>query len=108
MRAGGGGHPRVGMRGESPSPQPSPRKRGAREQSTSPKIPVQHAAINFRQLFQVGNRRTLVDGVHGLADQAELDDRTIASDKAGVRGAAAGAQFGSASRHLLDRRYREI
>jgi hypothetical protein len=44
----------------------------------SPEIAIQHAAIDFSQLFQIGNRRAFVDRVHGLADQAEFDHWTIA------------------------------
>jgi hypothetical protein len=54
----------------------------------SPKIPLQYPAIDFRQFLKVGDRRALVDLVHGLAHQAELDHRTIARDKARIRGAA--------------------
>ena len=64
----------------------------------SRKIPVQHPAIDLRQLLQIGHRRALVDLVHGLADQAELDHRAIARDEARIRGAAAGAQIPACGR----------
>jgi hypothetical protein len=52
------------------------------------KIPIENPAIDPRQLLQIRDRRALVDLVHGLADQAELDHRAIAGDEARVRGAA--------------------
>src|SRR5712672_396487 len=71
-------------------------------------IAVQHAAIDLGQPFQVGNRRAFIDLVHGLADQTELDHRTIACDKPRIGGAARGAQFRPAAGDLLDRGDREI
>src|SRR6476661_6482326 len=84
-----------------------PHKSG-RGRRTSPKIAVQDAAINSCQLLQIGDRRALVDLVHGLADQAKLDHRTIARDKARVRGAAGGAQLRFAAGDLFDRSDRQI
>src|SRR5258708_4148248 len=89
-----------------PHPSPLPAKSGAREKL--PEISLQHAAINFCQLLQIRHRRALVDLVHGLADQAELDHRAIARDEARVRGAAARAQLRPASGDLLARRDRQI
>ncbi len=45
-----------------------------------------------------GDRHALVDGVHGRADQAELDHRAIVLDEARVRGAAGGRQLRLACR----------
>src|ERR1700682_4101472 len=73
------------------TPTLSPRERGEGEERSS-EIAIQHAAIDSCQFLQIGNRRTLVDLVHGLADQAELDHRAIAGDEARIRGAARGAQ----------------
>src|ERR1700750_2814041 len=73
-----------------------------------PKISVEHAAVNLRQLLQVRDRRAFVDLVHGLAHQAELDHRAMAGDEARVGGAAAGAQFRLATGDLFDRAHREI
>src|SRR6266850_641525 len=71
-------------------------------------IAIQHAAIDPGQLFQIGNWRALVDLVHGLANQTELDHRTIAGDKPRIGGAARGAQFRPPAGDLLDRRDREV
>ena len=46
--------------------------------------------------------------MHGLADQAEFDHRTIGGDEACIRRAAAGGEFGLAARDLLDRRDNKI
>src|SRR5467141_1241630 len=76
--------------------------------STLRKIPLQHAAIDLRQFLQIGHRRALVDLVHGLADQAEFDNRAIARDEARVRGAAGGRELRLAAGDFLDRRDGEI
>jgi len=55
---------------------------------SSRKINLQNAAIDFRQPFEIGDRHPLVDLMHGLAHQAELDDRAVGSYEARVRGAA--------------------
>jgi hypothetical protein len=54
----------------------------------SPKIPLQYPAVDPGQFLKIGDRRALVDLVHGLADQAELDHGTITRYKACIRGAA--------------------
>src|SRR5215475_4852773 len=74
----------------------------------SPEIPLQHPAIDLRQLLQVCDRRALVDLMHGLADQSELDHRAIVRDEARIRGAARGRELRPAARHLLDCRYRKL
>src|SRR5580692_8310048 len=67
-----------------------------------PEIPVQNPAVNLRQLLEISDRRALVDLVHGLADQAELDHGAVVGDEAGIRGAAARTQFRFAAGDLLD------
>ena len=78
------------------------------DSGASCEIPVQHAAIDRGELFQIGHRRALVDLVHGLADQAEFDHRAIIRDEARVRGAAAGVEFGRAAGDVADRGDDEI
>ncbi len=56
----------------------------------SSEIPIQHAAINPRELFKIRHRRAFIDLMHGLADQAEFDHRAIARNETRVRGAAGG------------------
>src|SRR3569623_20380 len=71
-------------------------------------IAIQYAAIDFRQRLNVGDRRALVDLVHGLADEAELEHWAIIDDEARVRRAAAGVELRAASGHVLDSRDDEI
>src|SRR6185437_16326265 len=69
----------------------------------SVKITIQNAAIDARQLLDIGHRRALVDLVHGLAEQPEFDHRAIARDEARIRRAAGGGEFGLAAGHFFDR-----
>ena len=57
--------------------------------------------IDRRQLCEIGDRRTLVDGMHGLPNQAEFEHRAVILDEARIRRAAAGAEFGPAAGHRL-------
>ena len=57
------------------------------------KIPVQHVPVDRGQRHEVGGRDVLVDLVHLLAQQAELDHRAIILDEARIRGAAGGRQL---------------
>ncbi len=51
---------------------------------------VEEGAVDRRKLGEVGERHALVDLVHGVADEAELDHRADALEEARIRGAAAG------------------
>src|SRR5664280_3409516 len=59
--------------------------------------------INRRQRAQIGDRDALVDGVHGLPDQAEFHHRAMGGDEARIGGAAAGGEFRRAAGNFLDR-----
>src|SRR6185312_6151880 len=59
-------------------------------------------AVDGSQLFDLGDRRALVDRVHGGAHQAKLDDRAERANEAGVGGAAGGGKLRPAAGHLLD------
>ena len=50
-------------------------------------------AINCRQGGEIGDRHALVDGMHGLADQAEFHHRAILRDEARIGCTAAGGEF---------------
>jgi len=64
---------------------------------------VEKPAVDGGQIGKVGERDTLVDLVHGLADEAELGDRAIGVDEARVRRAAGRAEFGIATGHRANR-----
>src|SRR5665647_1719365 len=51
---------------------------------------VDDIPINRRQRAQIGDRDALVDGMHGLPDQAEFHHRAMGGDEARIGGAAAG------------------
>jgi len=58
------------------------------EKPTTPvlgKIPLNYPPIHRRQRDEVGDRRTFIDLVHGLSDQAEFQHRTIILDKARIQ-----------------------
>src|SRR3954451_382116 len=74
----------------------------------SREVTLQHATVNLRQLLQIGNRRTFVDLVHGLADQPELDHRTVMRDEARIRGPAAGVEGRFSPGDLLDCRHHQV
>ena len=67
-----------------------------------------NALIDPRQRLEIGDRHALVDLVHGLADQAELDHRAVVLDEARVRGAAGGRELGRTPGLGLDRRADEV
>ncbi len=55
---------------------------------SSTEIPIQNRPVDGGEGGEVGHRRALVDLVHGLPDQPELEHRTIILDEARVGGAA--------------------
>src|SRR5215510_9389144 len=54
----------------------------------SGKISVDDLAINFGQFLQITNRHALVDLMHRLTDQTELDHGAMMRDESSVRRAA--------------------
>src|ERR1019366_4226212 len=64
---------------------------------------VDDIPINRRQRAQIGDRDALVDGVHGLPDQAEFHHRAMGGDEARIGGAAAGGQLRRAAGDFRDR-----
>ena len=64
---------------------------------------LEERLVDVRQRFEVGDRDALVDHVHGLADQAEFDDRAIILDEARIRRAAGGRQRRLAAGDGFDR-----
>src|SRR5437868_1635204 len=67
------------------------------EVKESPEVFIQREPINFRQPLEVAQRHALVDRVHGLPDEAELDHRAILRDEARVGGAAERIEIGAPS-----------
>ena len=49
--------------------------------------------VDLRQRLEVGDGDTFVDHVHGLADEAEFDDRAIVLDEPRIGGAAGGRKL---------------
>src|ERR1700744_6637132 len=65
-------------------------------------IPFDQAFVDRLQLQDLGDGRGLVDLVHGLADQAELDHRAKGADEPGVRCAAGGGELRIAAGDVAD------
>src|SRR5262249_8631069 len=69
---------------------------------------IEDRAIDRRQGCEIGDGGALVDLMHGLPDQAELEHRAIVLDESGIRGAAGGRKLGLLAGHALDRARDEI
>src|SRR5262245_14925720 len=63
-------------------------------------VAVEHGLVDPHQRLEVADRTLFVDLVHGLADQAELQHRTVAADEARVRRAASGRKLGLHARDV--------
>src|SRR5476649_2531858 len=71
--------------------------------SSGREITVEHRLEDARQHLEVGDRTLLVDLVHALADQAELEHRAVVADEARVGGAAGGRELALHARHVAHR-----
>src|SRR6185437_4536060 len=54
-------------------------------------IKLERGAINLGERGEIGDRRALIDLVHGQPDKAKLGDRAVMMDEARIGGAAGGA-----------------
>src|SRR6516225_9747423 len=93
-----------------PPARPLPRPTGSISSKSTirTEIPVEDLAIDRGERDEVGNRRALVDLMHGLPNQAKLQDGAEIPDEAGVRRAAGCGEFGHAAGHLLDGRCHKV
>src|ERR1043166_7482873 len=69
------------------------------------KIPIEYPSVDRCERGKLRGRHVLVDLMHGLADEAELEHRAIILDEARVRGAARGGELRPATgriRHRVD------
>src|SRR5258707_9265495 len=74
----------------------------------STEVALQDATVDRRQRLKIGDRHALVDLMHGLPEEAELDHRAIILDEARVRSAAGGRERGPPPGGLGDRGGDEI
>src|SRR5580704_5740651 len=69
----------------------------------STEITVEYSPIDRGQRDKVRGGNVLVDPVHGLVDEAELDHRAVFPDEAGIGGASRCGQHRLAPGHFGDR-----
>src|SRR4030095_16388247 len=63
-------------------------------------VAVEHRFVDARQRLEIGDRALLVDLVHGLPDQSELEYRAVWPDEPRVRRPAGGRELAVDARDL--------
>src|SRR5512133_1087553 len=81
---------------------------GWRSRARSAEIPLEDPAVRRGQRREVGDGGPLVDLMHALPHQGEVDHRAVILDETRVGGTAASGELGLLSGHVLDGRADEI